>query len=37
VYACCLLLSVLRRDEALPETLRFLDPPDLFRKLLKLL
>lgn len=36
VFSCCLLLSVLRRDGGLPETLRFVDPPELFRKLLSL-
>ncbi|MEP7352500.1 MAG: phage exclusion protein Lit family protein [Acidobacteriota bacterium] len=37
VYACCLLLSVLRREEKLPPRLAFSDPRDLFEKMVLLL
>jgi len=37
VYACCLLMSVLRREGKLPPTLTFADPADLFERLVLLL
>jgi hypothetical protein len=35
-YVCCLLLGVLRREQKLPPKLAFLDPPELFEKLVHL-
>lgn len=37
VYACCLLLSVLRREGKLPSRLAFSDPRDLFKKMVQVL
>jgi hypothetical protein len=36
-FACCALLSVLRREEKLPLRVAFSDPQDLFEKLIRLL